>query len=70
MLDAFIIDEIRRREQDRERSGPRLERPGQGDRPRDNHSGGSRDQGSGRGAIIIDRNSDDDDDEGCIVIEM
>ncbi len=70
MLDAFIIEEIRRREAEQERVRPQLERPserGQRERERDDRAPVI--DGTGRGAIIIDRDADDDDN-GCIVIDM
>lgn len=67
MLDAFIIDEIRRRERERDGVQPHAERPGE--RPRTTQPSAN-EEPSGRGFVIIDRDRDDFDDNGLTVIDM
>jgi hypothetical protein len=66
MLDAFIIEEIRRREGRDDQVRPQLERPERMPWPdaRDEESTTPQ-----RGSVIID-NDDDDDNNGMVVIDM
>ena len=69
MLDAFIIEEIRRREQFDERRQPRLQRPGAYPTPYPPRSGPD----SGRPELPSRRHYDEDEDDsnnGVIVLDM
>ena len=58
MLDAFIIEEIKRRERDREQDRPRLELPlTDPTRPRSKDDERDEEDGGKRGVIIIDYSS-------------
>jgi hypothetical protein len=67
MLDAFIIEEIRRRERADDQVRPQLERPDRMPWPQ------RRDEDDtappARGSVIIDHD-DDDDTNGLVVIDM
>jgi len=54
MLDAFIIEEIRRREQDRDDRRPRLELPIHEQPTQRQNDRSERDEAPQRGVVIID----------------
>ncbi len=54
MLDAFIIEEIRKREQEQERDRPRLDIPLPEPRPQRQNDRADDDETPQRGVIIID----------------
>ena len=54
MLDAFIIEEIRRREQEQESQRPRLDIPLPEPKPRTQNDHAEEDDAPQRGVVIID----------------
>ena len=54
MLDAFIIEEIRRREQEQESQRPRLDLPLPDNRPARQNDRRDEDESPQRGVVIID----------------